>query len=395
MVLLLNLKLIKNQLLRAALCSSFFIYGILKMKKIFALNLVIMCSHTVFAAPNDIFIMSKEFKNSVHKLNTTISYDIVNDTVDIFDIRAKEGVTQNNVGDYDGFNLTGKYNINSLWSIETGYWNRNIEYNNEKNEINSGLIATRFSPNLNLNQNDHLSFRVSLWGNQASQLNKSTLTEVNGNSFQGIQVIDPKDMQMQLDVLYSKKLDFMNQLNLITSIGYSKVEIEKLKIQATKSGCLINIDIDKDNRYISDLAKPCSNNNITVDELHNEGDAEEFGLAIDQDLNYDSYYLALGGSWNFRYKQFESQLAYQYQRIWRKDIDDRVSNFGNIPIKDNHIFGAKFSYDIRPNIALFLKGELYQHNFIGTIPFLYNAVTSSSLDKRYGLASLGITLHSF
>lgn len=365
------------------------------MKKILTLNLALLCTTTVFAAPNDIFRMSKDFKNNDHKLITSFSYDLVNDSVDVLDIREKEGLNESNAGDYDGFNLGAKYKINSFWSIEATYWYRNIEYSNEQNKIHSASIATSFSPDLDLKPNNHLSFRASLWGNQSNQLNKSTPTKVNGTSFQEIQVIDPSDLQLQFDALFSRKLDLMNQLNAIISVGYSQVKIKQLKIQAIQSGCLMNVDIDSNNHYVSELARPCSNDNIIVDQLHSEGNAQEFGLDIDKDLNYDSYYAGLGGSWNFRYEKFESQLGYQYQRLWRKDIDDRVSNFGNQPIKDNHTFGAKFSYDIVPKASVFLKGEMYKNNFIGHIPFLYNGVTASRLDKKYGLASVGVTFHGF
>ena len=43
----------------------------------------------------------------------------------------------------------------------------------------------------------------------------------------------------------------------------------------------------------------------------------------------------------------------------------------------------------------FMEGEFYQHNFVGNIPFLYNGVTASRLDRRYGLATLGLTFQGF
>ena len=46
-------------------------------------------------------------------------------------------------------------------------------------------------------------------------------------------------------------------------------------------------------------------------------------------------------------------------------------------------------------MKLYYSHIVFQRNFVGDIPFLYNGVTASRLDKRYGLASVGITLHSF
>jgi hypothetical protein len=187
----------------------------------------------------------------------------------------------------------------------------------------------------------------------------------------------------------------MNQVNAFASLGYSKVEVERLNLRTRYQGCLADIQIASNNQYTGQLAEPCQVGGSVIHQLEILGDASEYGLDVDKDLNYDSYFASLGGSWNWRYQKFESQLAYQYQRLWRKDIDDRVAQFGNRAIKDNHNLGLKLSYDLTPRMTAFVQGELYQHNFIGQIPFLYNGTTASRLDRRYGLASIGLRLHNF
>ena len=348
------------------------------------------------AAPNDPFLTAKDFhQKSKSPLQLTLAADAVNDTIDFLDMRESEGVTDKSAGDYKGFHLGAKYDINPQWSIEGTYWHREIEYSQDTNKIQSGLLGVRYIPDLNLHKNDALSFRASIWGNTADSMKKSTPTLVNGRTIQKVDVQDPQDFQFQLDAIFSRKLDPMNQLNAFASIGYSKVEISNLQIQAIQQGCLMNVNINGNNQYTGNLAQPCKNGNITVTDLQVSGNASDFGLDVEQDLNYDSYFTNVGASWNWRYKQFESQLAYQYQRLWRNKIDDRVSNFGNSPIKDNHTLGAKFSYDFTPEITGFVQGEIYQNNFVGNLPFLYNGVTASRLDKRYGLASLGINVRMF
>lgn len=59
------------------------------------------------------------------------------------------------------------------------------------------------------------------------------------------------------------------------------------------------------------------------------------------------------------------------------------------------IIKFKLNYDFTPRVRGFIKGEIYQHNLVGYVPFLYNGVTASRLDKKYGLASLGVTFHGF
>lgn len=370
----------------------------INMKKLSAtLGLFLSSTTTIYAAPNDLFLNAKNF-NASHDssaLKFDFSIDAVNETIDVFDMRESEGVTDNSAGDYQGFKVSAQYDFNPQWSVEGSYWHREIEYSKDTNEIESALLAVRYTPSLLLKKNDALSFRASIWGNQADTLSKTTPTQVNRQRFEQVHVHKPEDLQLQLDAIFSRKLDPMNQLNAFAGLGYSKVEISKIDIQRSVGNCLLNININNSNQYIGNLDRPCVDGEGTIEEFSVQGDAREFGLDIQKDLNYDSYYGTLGGSWNWRYRQFESQLAYQYQRLWRKDIDDRISNFGNSPIKDNHTFGAKFSYDFTPKLTGYLQGQLFQNNLVGYVPFLYNGVTASRLDKRYGLASIGIQYHGF
>ena len=69
---------------------------------------------------------------------------------------------------------------------------------------------------------------------------------------------------------------------------------------------------------------------------------------------------------------------------------DLFSKYGRHPFAD-----LKLNYDFTPRVRGFIKGEIYQHNLVGYVPFLYNGVTASRLDKKYGLASLGVTFHGF
>ena len=363
--------------------------------KLYGLGLLSI-SAALSAAPHDPFLQTQNFnqKNNA-TLHLTAALDAVNDTIDIFDLREAEGVSDKSAGDYQGLHLIAQYDLNPTWSIEGAYWYREIEYTQDTNDLHSALIGVRYRPQFQLKKYDDLVFRGSLWANRTDRLSKTTPTLVNARTFQQVNVSKPEDLQLQLDAIFSRRLDPMNQLNAFASVGYSKVDVNGLDIQASYRGCLMDIAINSANQYTGNLAKPCKVDNALIEAMSIAGDANEFGLNVDQDLNYDSYYMSLGGSWNWRYDQFESQLAYQYQRLWRNDIDDRVNRFGNSALKDNHTIAAKFSYDFNPHITGFLSGEIYQNNFVGYIPFLYNGVTASRLDKRYGLASLGVTLHHF
>jgi hypothetical protein len=365
----------------------------MKLKAIF-ITAGTLLSSSIYAAPNDAFLQASEFKPSESPLRVTLALDAVNDTLDVFDFRESEGVT-GTLGDYLGANIQAQYQLNPQWSLEGQYYYRDIDTSPDTNTIHTGLFGVRYTPELNLAKGDSVALRASIWGNRADELKRSPRTMVNQHSFENIVVDQPQDLQLQLDGLFSRKIDHMNQVNGFVSAGYSKVEVDSLNMRARYRGCLADIHVRSNNYYTGHLAEPCVIGGAVVTDLNIEGDATDYGLDMNQDMNYDSFYASFGGSWNWRYQNFESQLAYQYQRLWRDGVDDRVSKQGHTSVEDNHTFGLKLSYDLSPNATAFVKGEVYESNFVGQIPFLYNSTTASNLDRRYGLATVGVTLHGF
>lgn len=363
-------------------------------------NLIIymacICPTGLYAAPEDLFLQAQSLaKETKSSLKFTTELNAVNDRIDFLDIRQSEGVQNSNAGDYMGAHFAMEYQFHPQWIVDGSYWYREIDYAQDTNTIHSGSLGIRYFPELNLNKKDRFFIAATLWGNQANELNKSTATIVNQQRLEQLQVNQPQDLQFQLNGVFSRKLDPMNQINLFAGVGYSQVKVDSLDIQAKYQGCLMDININSSNQYSGKLNKPCSIDNLLINQLNISGNASDYGIEIQNDLNYNAYFTSLGGSWNWRYRQFESQIAYQYQHLWRDNIDDRVRNFGNTPVNNNHSLGLKLSYDVTPKISTFMKGEFYQHNFVGNIPFLYNGVTASRLDRRYGLATLGLTFQGF
>ncbi|MCX0339718.1 MULTISPECIES: hypothetical protein [Acinetobacter] len=362
--------------------------------RITALAVGCMLVTITYAAPNDLFLQARELKDTSSPLKVTLGADAVNDTIDIFDIRESEGGSGDQ-GDYRGAHIQADYQLNPQWGLEGRYQYREIDYDPDTNKIHTALLGVHYTPELNLSSKDAVMFRASIWTNQSDDLNKTSATRFYGQSFEKIKVNKPQDWQFQLDSVFSRKLDPMNQINAFASLGYSQVEVDSLNFRSRYRGCLVDVAVQSDNQYRGNLAQPCVIDGLLVNQLEISGNAEEYGIDVDKDLNYDSIYASIGGSWNWRYRQFESQLGYQYQRLWRQDIDNRAKDFGNTAIKDNHTLGLKLSYDITPKVKTFVQAELYQHNFVGQIPFLYNGITASRLDRRYGLATLGVTFHGF
>ena len=351
---------------------------------------------SIYAAPEDLFLQANDFtKNISPPFQLTLGLDAVDEKINIFDIRKTKSLKDNNIGNYRGVHLAAEYQFNPKWGLEGSYWYREINYYQNTNIINSFLLGIHYSPSLETDKDDKLSFRASIGKNEADELSKLTRTKLNERTFEKINIHQPQDLNFQIDSIFSHKISQMNKINIFTSLGYTQVEVKNLNIQAKFNNCLIDIMIDSSNQFTGNLANPCSISNMLITQFNVSGNANEYGMNIQKDFNYDSYYASFGSSWNWRYQNFESQLAYQYQYLWRNDIDDRISSFGNQAIRDNHSLGGKFSYDFTPQITAFIKGELYQHNFVGHIPFLYNVFTAPYLNRRYGIATIGITINNF
>lgn len=369
----------------------------LKRHYLSSLALGCACSISGFshAAPNDVFLQPLP-ANVASPLAVEASFDIVNDTVDIFNIRESEGAVGDNAGDYDGGHLLLSYAFNPQWVGEVAYWNRNIEYGQDSNEIDSWLAAVQYTPLLTLKPGDEVAIRLALWGNQADELSKTSTTIVNNQRFSKLKVNDLNDIQAQVDLLFARRLDRQNKLNGFVSLGYSKVDVDSLNANLNIGGnCNFNIQVNSNNQLNGQLIAPCTNNGTTLEEASFTDQASNYGLDMDKDLSYDAGFFSIGGSWNWSYKKFNSLLGYQFQYLMRQDIDDRVSIYGNSAIKSNHTLGLDLSYKLNNYTSLFVASQLFKNNFVGTIPFLYNSVTASRLDRKYGYASFGVRFANF
>lgn len=359
---------------------------------------LISCALSLSAAPNDLFLSAQSLKPHQTTLELNAQLDAVNETIDLFDLRESEGPVADGAGDYVGAHISAYYQLDPSLHFEAGWWHRSIDYTKDTNDLSSWLLGVNYLPELGLAKNDQLKLRFSAWGNFADELAKTTPTQVNNRRFEEVKVFDPYDVQLQVDAIFSRRLDNMNQLSAFVQTGYSKVKVSHVDVRTKVGGCLFNLSIKENNQFFAENVQPCKlspNDPSTIEYTSFTGNANEYGIDMQKDMNYDAFFAGLGASWNWRYQDFESQVAYHYQRLWRSDIDDRVAQFGHHAVKANHTFGVKLSYDFQPNLTAYVDGQLFQKNFIGSIPFVYNGVTASRLDRRYGLASLGLKWRHF
>lgn len=347
------------------------------------------------AASEDEFMVAEPIAGDLHRLKIEASYDFVNRFVDVFDVRAKQGAAYDNAGDYRGGHVSAGFNFTQQWSAFGTYWRRNIDYGPDTNGIDSWQVGVQYTPEIDPQARHRLMFRLSAWGDRAGSLAKSTPTQVRGTTFNGLRVDDPNDVQGQADIAYSYRLGNYNTLTGFVSGGISRVSVGDITTRLNRGGCNFNVRIGSNNIANGSLASPCVVGGATINSASLSLDASQFGLDVGKDVNYTAGFINVGASWRWRYQGFGAQVGYQFQYLMRGDLDDRMSRFGVSPIRSNHTFGVELSYNVYKGVDVFIRGQAFLNNFVGTVPFLYNAATASRLDRTYGYASIGVRLLAF
>ncbi len=348
----------------------------------------------VLAAPNDEFLQT-EPNQGASNFRSEVGYDLMNDTVDIFNLRKRQGTVPENAGDYHGGHIMLGYNISPNWAAETTYWHRNIAYGSDTNSIDSWLVSLYYDPFALPLAQDRAVLRFSVWGDHAGQVDKSTPTTVKGTTFNQLSVNNANDMQAQIDAIFSSILNERNLLTWFLSAGVSNVDVGDINASLKRGNCNFNVDISTDNIANGSLVAPCTTSSGQLLSASFTTNADQYGIDVKKDLNYTATFFGVGGSWRWKYNRFTTNLGYQYQYIRRNGVDKQVSSFGASPITSNQTLGLDVAYKLNKNLDIFLQGQAFKSNFVGTIPFLYNTMTASRLDRYYGITSLGLRFTDF
>lgn len=366
-------------------------------KKVIRCGFVILslCLESMaFAAPNDEFLHTEPNIGEAN-FRSEIGYDLMSDTVDVFNLRKRQGAVPDHAGDYHGGHITLGYNITPNWSTEATYWQRNIAYGADTNAIDSWLVSFYYDPfALPLTQ-DRAVFRFSLWGDHAGQVDKSTSTKIKTTTFNQITVNNANDMQAQIDAIFSSIVSERSLLTWFLSAGVSNVDVGDINTTLKRGNCNFNVDISTDNVANGSLAAPCTTSSGQLLNASFTTNASQYGIDVKKDLNYTATFLGAGGSWRWKCNRFTTNLGYQYQYIRRNGVDKQVSSFGASPVTSNQTLGLDVAYKLNSNLDVFVQGQAFKSNFVGTIPFLYNTMTASRLDRYYGVTSLGLRFTDF
>jgi len=353
------------------------------------------CAGTASAAPDDVFLQAEPTTGEFTAVRVEASYDMINDTLDVLRLRQRQGAVPDNAGDYRGGKLMLGYKFSPHWSGSATYWRRGIDYGADTNHIDSWMLSLHYDPLAEPGARDRIITRFSLWGDYSGSLTRSSALTVHNTTFNGATVKGANDIQAQADVIFSGELTERNQLTGFVGLGLSRVSIGSVNTRLQRGNCGFNVAIGSDNVARGALAAPCVAGNSHLQSATFVADASQFGVNVNDDFNYIAGYLSVGGSWRWRYESFAARLGYQFQYLLRSNVDNSMHSYGNSPIRSNHTLGLELSYAVVKNVDVFLRGQASLHNFVGTIPFLYNTATAGKMDRYYGYGSVGIRFSGF
>ena len=326
------------------------------------------------AAPMDAFLESSpHFRYESGYLEA--AGDVMNDTLDVFNVRGTSGIAGENTGDYKGGHLRGGVGLNDSFWIDGAYYKRKLTYGVDQPRIDSWQVGAQWrflewQPNF-----PEMSLRLSAWGNQADSVSKSTPSNLLGVTFDSLSVSDASDQQIQTDLIATFRSP-VTTASVFGGVGVGKVKVDSISAQQGSdvysyrggqfylNGSQLGIDPDA----LGSLTR-------TLDAT-----------------SYDTRFAHAGFNVRYQLDEWSFQGGYDFYVTRRDKVDDLIEADGRTTYTTNHTLVGDIMYRIAPNAQLFARGQVMKNQFLGEIPFLYNSVTSSRFNQKYGLVSFGVVI---
>jgi len=352
------------------------------MKKIlliwFLLNTLILYADESFFYKKDNL---HAFLPKVDSTQISVTFQKVNETIDIFNIKESEfsSSTKNfdSLGDMEGLDLNLGYTFNNQWYLNLDLNKKDIQYSSTTLTNKNLDIYLRYQVYEDLNK--AFAIDVGYETNRADDTYMRSLDVIN----QGI-----KNIFSYGNLHVSKKNDVYS---LVSENG------QTLKLKNKPYISMINT---KDNSFYLRLIGSLKGESWLLDtylgytnvKIRNEIDSsilhednyllQQASRNIDlvQKRTDDMISLGFGVTYQI-YTNWYTELNYQYNRIFRtKSLDETNMN---------HIFDLNFIYEVNSNTSLYIGGKLMTNQFNGEIPYLYGEYTDTSFDHKYGFANIG------
>ncbi len=343
----------------------------------------------LIAAPFDHLLSARPEASGARQLE--VGVDAMNDTLDVFDIRGDDPIYRGtNVGDYRGAHLRGGLQLAPNWWIDGSLWRRRIDYRNDSGSLASWQLGAQWRFRDAPNGGTAWALRGSVWGNRAGDLDKSSPTTLAGYTLDTVNIERPRDTQWQLDVIGTKG-DADASISWYAGVQRGRVRYSSLSGTARAGSCPYAVAFGDTQTMLTQTAA-CSGGGGTVaaGTQVNVSNAA-FGLNPRDALEYDATVLRVGVNGAKRWGDWRLRGGLGYEHHDRGDaLENSARALSGTYDSGNLSAMLELAYRFTPTVTGFVRGTAWQHQLMGEVPFLYNAVTAKRSDRRYGVATVGV-----
>jgi hypothetical protein len=319
---------------------------------------------------------------------TEASYDMANRSVDVLGLRPKRADgTYGPSGDYRGAHLLVGWQWMPELRLEGGLWQRSVAYVSAAAEVTTWQIAGQWRVLQWTTGDTALALRLGGWGNRAPLLSRTSSAVVQGTTFTSAQATNPRDMQLQLDLVGSWQPSAEWQTSAFVGVGRSQVDFDRVSATAKSgNGCVYDVQFEG-GKVIAVCEMGGTTTRISTP-------ADVYGINVDTEARYSAHFFSTGANVQWQRGDWRLRAGVQYLQLQRQSVDDIVLARGGQVFRSNTVGVTDFSYRVLPASWVFLRAQVLAHQFVGEAPLMYNSLTATQHRRRYGIATVGLS-HSF
>ncbi|MBN1932935.1 MAG: hypothetical protein JW786_15130 [Desulfobacterales bacterium] len=329
------------------------------------------------------------------RLEFSLDYLIINDTIDIFDVRDDEISTTGSLnsfislGDMKGCQVQLNYGVLEKTTLQAGFIYRDLDYGFDNIEIQGYDISFKQSLiNQAGNRIPFLALDAGVRFNNAADLIYDEDNEIN--------LMIGKFSSSGIRVRTDNSYVWFDKISNGTTASYGvlkngrpglKFTIEDMsditpfiRLTAGKRYGIFSPNLFLEYGYTSIDSKLDSN---VKDYLPEEISDKIPQLPIDLSRHENFLKAGFGFRADFPFKT-TAMVEYNYIKLFRDSNLDYVDY--------NHVLKAEINYAVSRCLFLNIGGVYYYRQFNGIMPFLYNEYSQTSFDHQYGRAHIGFTL---
>ncbi|MBF0163079.1 MAG: hypothetical protein HQM01_01025 [Magnetococcales bacterium] len=352
-------------------------------------------------APLDEFLTANPGFEEMHG-EGEVGVDLMNSSVDLFKLRGDPDPRNNAIGDYRGLHARGGLALTRRLWVDGGVWSRKIITPYDNGESLALHAAAQFQVMQPLGVFPAIALRLSGWRDSASEANKGSPTTITQGDLSvtanSIRIDSPRDEQAQIDLIGTWMLPRNTALSTFASFGKSTVSFDQLTINGisvggeTSGGQFVLSPVTMSDGSIG-VSGVCVSQCGRVLDFKVPAPA---GQTIPNGLNigYDSTFFQVGGSFSWMSPEWRARLGYRFVK-WNRDVDEAVMQLGKNVIDTNHFLtgeiGYKPPFPLFEHAGLFIRGQAMKNQFVGEVPFSYNAFSAHKFDHKYGILTFGIS----